>query len=209
MSVLTVREDAQLYPSIVFFETLVDRVGYWMWYSGIIPAEWGAYAENTPPNRAELRKMLLQHGLFCQGVANIALRFAGYEIPHRNHDERYDGGIYAAWGGDVGFGWTDGYYTESSVAFDPDRAAAWAREERSGVLLGTPYEGQALNMQGHTGICLPSSYILQSAAGEGLHWSRTVWMEREYWESHSGRMVHPRRWIELQGALRRERQVLR
>lgn len=198
--VLTVKRDTHAYKGTVFFEGLVNRAQYWVWRGGIVPSEFGAYATNEKPNRQRLREMILTHGLFCAAVPTIYRRLVGLEVPSKGFPE-YDGGIYAYFGGDAGFGRQGGYFSDVAVAFDADRAAAWARETRSCVLLGRPYEGVPVHLNGHTGVLLPSGYILQSVFGEGLHWARTVHMEAGYWGQPGGVMVHPSKWIETHEGL--------
>lgn len=202
---ITVAKNTRAYAGTVFFEGLVYRVSYWLWRSGIIPDEIGAYADNEDrPNRDHLRHLMLRGGIFCQGVPNVYLRLAGLEVPYRagmKGEKAWDGSISAAWDGAFG----QGYYHDEQVDYDPERAIAWAREERSPTLVGCGYHGAAPDQQGHTELILPSGYALQSTLGEGLNWSHRAVNERQYWNSHNAKMVHPKKWIELEGEERRRR----
>ena len=186
---LTVAKDTNLYKGIVWIESIVGRAPYWVWRSGIIPDGPGAYAVNRPIGRT-LRRTIKRRGLFCAAVPNLMRRKAGKIIPTKG-DPALDGGIAAYFTGRFG----RGFFSEFEHDFNMDRALRWARETRSAVLLGKGYWGEAIHLQGHTGLLLPSGYVLQSAFGEGLHWNRTIQQERAYW-ADGGVMIHPRDWIE-------------
>jgi hypothetical protein len=82
------------------------------------------------------------------------------------------------------------------------RTRKWARETRSGVLVGRPYRGSALLDQGHAGILLPSDYVLQCFSdpnGPDLNWDYTI--ERFGAGVKHTLMVHPKTWIEYRGDL--------
>ena len=137
---------------------------------------------------------ILSHN--CAAVPNLALRCDGKRIPFRPSfpDRRFDGGIAAYFYGSA-FG--AGYFTGYDEPFRLARAKRWAKETRSGVLLGKGYDGPQLSQQGHTGILLPSGFILQSRPVEGLTWDSHIddKRERDYW-SDGGVMLHPSQWFE-------------
>jgi hypothetical protein len=95
--------------------------------------------------------------------------------------------------------WGAGYYTGFDEAFNLAKAKKWARDTRSGVLIGRAY--QSVFAQGHVAILLPSGFVLQSFDGgggwPGLNWDFTIE------QSHDGgfytRMVHPANWIDYKG----------
>jgi hypothetical protein len=191
--VLTVREESKAYEPTVLFERLVYKVGYTLWRGGIIPDGPMAYANNAPIDKDQLSDTLKQHGMFCAAVPNIYRRMAGLEVPNKGLPD-FDGGIAAYFTGKFG----KGYFADVDVGFNLNRAVRWAQETRAPVLLGKGYWGEDVHSQGHVALLLPSTYILQSAFGEGLHWTRTIEQERAYW-SHGGVMVHPKNWIDLEG----------
>lgn len=193
---LTVSSETNLYDFIVWIDNIVGRAPYWVWKGGIIPDGPGAYAVNEPiGSRNEMRDRIMNRGLFCAAVPNLALRTCGKRIPTKG-DPTLDGGIAAYFTGKFG----PGYFSNYDEPFNLDKAVRWAQETRSGVLLGQGYWGPEIWQQGHTGILLPSGYILQSAFGEGLHWYRTIYQERAYWND-GGVMVAPWNWIEYKGDL--------
>jgi len=201
---LEVTRDKQAYPGVLFFEQLLHRRGhipYWLWRSGIIPAGWGAYADNDEISIRELIAMLERHGLFCMAVPTIIRRFAGLEVPRRpnleadERDPEWDGSISASFDGSA-FG--NGYFHAHENGFDRgdvDRVLKVVRERGAPVLMGKGYDGPEVHRQGHTAVLLPSGYLLQSAFGEGLHWARTIRQEAGYW-ADGGVWIHPDRWIE-------------
>ena len=137
--------------------------------------------------------MVKSRGLFCAAVPNLVLRKAGKVVPTKG-DPCYDGGIAAYFSGLYGAG----YFSAYDVPFDLATAKRWARETRSGVLLGKGYWGVSLGNQGHTGILLPSGYVLQSSPVVGLNWDSHINDEWQYWE-RGGVMVAPWDWIEYAG----------
>jgi hypothetical protein len=203
--VLTVRRDSEAYKGTVFFEGLVGRVRYWLWKDGIIPDDIGAYANNEHrPDRQHIRKLMLSGGCFCMAVPTMYMRLAGLEVAYRpdlKGNKAWDGSISAAFDGPK---YGNGYFHNEAVPFDMQRAKGWAEETRSAVLLGKGYSGSDPGKQGHTAVLLPSGFLLQSELGNGLHWNHRIEVERPYWEN-GGKMVHPHRWIELDGEERRKR----
>ena len=187
---LTVGEHTRLYKFIRYIESAVGKAPYWVWQGGIIPDGPGAYAFN---GKVPDISVVIKEGLFCAAVPNLALRCDGKRIPFRPDfpDPKFDGGIAAYFSGHFGAG----YFTGYDDPFDLATAKKVARETRSGVLLGRGYWGVALGNQGHTGILLPSGYVLQSSPAGGLNWSSHIDWERKYWED-GGVMVHPDQWIE-------------
>lgn len=192
-TILTVSEDTRLFKFIRYIESAVGVADYWTWKNGIIPDGPGAYAVNK---RVPDISVVIEGGLFCAAVPNLALRCDGKRIPFRPSfpDRRFDGGIAAYFYGSA-FG--AGYFTGYDEPFKLARAKRWAKETRSGVLLGKGYDGPQLSQQGHTGILLPSGFILQSRPVEGLTWDSHIddARERGYW-SDGGVMLHPSQWLE-------------
>lgn len=188
---ITVGRETKLYPFIVWITPIVGKAPYWVWRSGIIPDGPGAYAVNSPiGNKVTMRSLIASRGLFCAAVPTLARRTAGKIVPTKG-DSTLDGGIAAYFRGRFG----PGYFSQLEVPFNLERAVQWARQSESAVLLGKGYWGENIDSQGHTGLLLPSGYILQSAFGEGLHWYRTIWQEAAYW-NNGGVMVAPWNWIE-------------
>lgn len=191
--ILTVSENTRLYKFIRYLEPAIGRTPYWTWQDGIIPDGPGAYAVNK---RVPEISVVISGGMFCAAVPNLALRCDGKRIPFRPNfpDLRYDGGIAAYFYGVYGAG----YFTGYDEPFDLARAKNWARETRSGVLLGRGYWGKALWQQGHVAILLPSGYVLQSTPAGGLNWNNHIDSEWQGWEYNNGVMVHPSNWIEYE-----------
>ena len=197
---IMVKKESKAYEPTVFFERLVYKVSYWLWRGGIIPDGPGAYTNNAPIQKDEMADTLRMHGMFCAAVPNIYRRMAGLEVPTKGLPD-YDGGIAAYFSGTYG----KGYFSNVDVAFDMNRAIQWAKETRAPVLLGKGYWGEEPHRQGHVALLLPSEFLLQSAFGEGLHWTRTIAQERGYW-ANGGVMVHPKWWIDVEGEeLKRQR----
>lgn len=198
---LMVKERSKAHEPTVFFEHLVYKVPYWLWRGGIIPDGPGAYANNAPVHKEQLADALKQHGMFCAAVPNIYRRMAGLEIPIRAGLAQYDGSISAYFDGHFG----KGYFHDVAVPFNMQRAIEWVEKDRAPVLLGKGYKGEPPHLQGHTALLLPSKYVLQSAFGEGLHWTRTIGQEKDYWDD-KGVMVRADEWIDLEGErLKRQR----
>src|SRR5215216_724348 len=122
---------------------------------------------------------------------------AGKSIPTRGN-AFYDGSVAAYFYTSAFGGLGPGFFTGVDVPFNLARAKKWARETRSGVLIGRSYRNNSLAGQGHVAILLPDSKVLQSfqfgADGEpGLNADYTIE------ESHAGGyyeiMGHPKDWI--------------
>ena len=190
---LTVAESTKLYAGIRYLEPAIGIADYWAWRGGVIPDGPGAYAYNGPvPDIGVVKR----GGIFCAGVPTLCLRKAGKIVPYRPSypSAAYDGGIAAYFSGLYGAG----YFTGYDDPFDLATAKRWARETRSGVLLGNGYWGVSLGNQGHTGILLPSGYVLQSSPAGGLNWDSHIDYEWQYWE-RGGVMLHPSQWLEYPG----------
>jgi hypothetical protein len=188
---LTVSEYTRLYKFILYIEPVIGEASYWVWEDGIVPDGPGAYAVNEPVPDIPV---VIDGGIFCAGVPNLALRCDGKRIPFRPNDPdlRYDGGVASYFYGLYG----PGYFTGYDVPFDLGTAKRWARRTRSGVLLGKGYWGTALWQQGHVAILLPSGYLLQSTPAGGLNWDSHIDYEWQSWANNYGVMVHPENWIE-------------
>ncbi len=187
---LYVSEKTRLYKFIRYIEPAIGRAPYWILRNGDVPDGPGAYAYNGPvPDISVVQR----EGLFCAAVPNLALRRDGKRVPTKG-DPRYDGGIAAYFTGVYG----PGYFSAYDVPFDLATAKRWARETRSGVLLGMGYWGPSLGNQGHTGILLPSGYVLQSSPVVGLNWDSHIDYEWRYW-ANGGTMTHPANWLEYDG----------
>lgn len=186
---LTVSQNTRLYKFIRYIEPAVGKASYWVWKGGDVPDGPGAYAFN---GKVPDISVIIREGLFCAAVPNLALRCDGKLVPTKGNPH-YDGGIAAYFTGFYG----PGYFSAYDVPFDLAKAKQWATETRSGVLLGKGYWGPQLSQQGHTGILLPSGYVLQSQAIPGLNWDSHIdyARERDYWAT-GGVMVHPKNWIE-------------
>jgi hypothetical protein len=192
-AILTVSENTRLYKFMRYIEPAVGRADYWVWKGGVVPDGPGAYAFNGPVPDISV---VIEHGLFCAAVPNLALRCEGKRVPFRPGfpDPNFDGGIAAYFTGTFGAG----YFSAYDVPFNLATAKQWARETRSGVLLGKGYWGPTLANQGHTGILLPSGYVLQSSFLPGLNWDSHIDQEWRSW-ANGGTMTHPRNWIEYDG----------
>jgi hypothetical protein len=173
---------------------LNNHMKYWVWTSGSVPDGEGAYASNRPLPPA---KQLKGQRIFCAGVPNLFRRAAGKSIPTRGNPH-YDGGVAAYFYTPAFGGLGPGFFTGVDVPFNLARAKKWARETRSGVLIGRGYRNNTLGRQGHVAILLPDGKVLQSfqfgANGEpGLNTDYTIG------KSHSGYfyeiMAHPEAWI--------------
>jgi hypothetical protein len=189
---LTVSEDTRLYKFIRYIEPAIGEADYWPWKGGTVPAGPGAYAINK---RVPDVSVVRTGDIFCAGVPNLALRCDGKRIPFRPNfpDPHFDGGIAAYFSGVYG----PGYFTGYDVPFNLANAKRWARETRSGVLLGRGYWGVALGNQGHTAILLPSGYLLQSTPAGGLNWDSHIDWEWQTWApNRGGVMLHPSDWLE-------------
>jgi hypothetical protein len=195
---LTVGENTNLHKFIRYIEPAVKAGNrkYWVWKSGPVPDRLGAWAENAPvPNVDNVEQ------LFCAAVPNLALRRVGKRIPFRLNaqgNETIDGGVAAYFDGVLG----NGYYHTFTAHLNYKRARKWARETRSGVLVGWPFRGSALLDQGHVGILLPSGFVLQCFSdpnGPDLNWNYTI--EQFGHGVRHALMVHPKNWIEYEGDL--------
>jgi hypothetical protein len=185
--ILTVSEDTRLYKFIRYIEPAVGKALYWTWKGGDVPDGPGAYAFNGPVPDVSV---VIERGLFCAAVPNLALRCDGKRVPTKGNPH-YDGGIAAYFTGMYG----PGYFAAYDVPFNLATAKKWATTTRSGVLLGKGYWGEQLSLQGHTGILLPSGYVLQSSPLGGLNWNSHIDSEWHYW-AQGGTMTHPVNWIE-------------
>jgi GH25 family lysozyme M1 (1,4-beta-N-acetylmuramidase) len=173
---------------------LNDHMKYWVWTSGPVPDGEGAYASNRPLPPA---KQLKGQRIFCAGVPNLFRRAAGKSIPTRGNP-LYDGGVAAYFYTSAFGGLGPGFFSGVDVPFNLARAKKWARQTRSGVLIGRHFRGNTLAGQGHVAILLPDGKVLQSFQfgpnGEpGLNTQFTIE------KSHSGNfyeiMAHPEAWI--------------
>ena len=195
--ILTVASNTRFYKAIRYLEPAIDRTAYWIWRSGIIPDGPGAYAHNS---KLPGIQAVINGGIFCAGVGNVSTRAVGKRVATRG-DARYDGGVAAYWRSP----WGDGYFTGYDEPFDLAKAKRWARETRSGVLIGREYSGgdsAPLAQQGHVAVLLPSGYVLQSWLSYpngkgGLNWDYTIEADHAGW--YYTRMVHPENWIEYAG----------
>lgn len=197
---ILVTKHSKAYKPTVFFGKLVYKADYWVWQSGVIPDGPGAYATNEPVHRRKVSRQMRREGLFCAAVPTLFRRMAGLEVPTKGNPA-FDGGIAAYFDGEYG----KGYFHDVQERFDYHKAVEWAQRDRKPVLLGKGYFGNAIESQGHTGLLLPSGYVLESVYPTGLRWSLTLREYRGYWED-GGVMVRANRWIDLTGdELRRQR----
>jgi GH25 family lysozyme M1 (1,4-beta-N-acetylmuramidase) len=171
-----------------------NHMKYWVWSSGPVPDGEGAYASNRPLPPAH---QLKGKRIFCAGVPNLFRRASGKCIPTRGN-ALYDGGVAAYFYTSAFGGLGPGFFTGVDVPFNLARAKKWARETRSGVLIGRSFRNNTLGGQGHVAILLPDGKVLQSFQmgpnGEpGLNTNYTIE------QSHSGNfyqiMAHPEAWI--------------
>jgi GH25 family lysozyme M1 (1,4-beta-N-acetylmuramidase) len=174
---------------------LNNHMKYWVWTHGPVPDGEGAYATNRPLPPA---KRLKGQRIFCAGVPNLFRRAAGKSIPTRGNP-LYDGGVAAYFYTSAFGGLGPGFFSGVDVKFDLARAKKWARETRSGVLIGRHFRGDTLAGQGHVAILLPDGKVLQSFQfgpnGEpGLNTDFTIE------KSNAGHfyevMAHPEAWID-------------
>jgi hypothetical protein len=91
-----------------------------------------------------------------------------------------------------------GFFTGVDVPFNLARAKKWARETRSGVLIGRCFRGSTLAGQGHVAILLPDGKVLQSFQmgpnGEpGLNTDYII--EKSHAGNYYEVMAHPEAWI--------------
>ena len=133
----------------------------------------------------------------CAGVPNLFRRAVGKSIPTRG-DTRYDGGIAAYFYTSAFGGLGPGFFSKVDVPFDLARAKKWARETRSGVLIGRSYRNDTLAGQGHVAILLPDGKVLQSFqmgddGAPGLNANFTI--EQSHAGGYYEHMVHPNDWI--------------
>ncbi|HET7272798.1 MAG TPA: hypothetical protein VFI90_17130, partial [Rubrobacter sp.] len=173
---------------------LNNHMKYWVWSSGPVPDGEGAYATNKPLPPAN---QLKGKRIFCAGVPNLFRRAAGKSIPTRGNN-LYDGGIAAYFYTSAFGGLGPGFFTGVDVKFDLPKAKKWARETRSGVLIGRCYRGATLAGQGHVAILLPDGKVMQSYQtgldGEpGLNTDATI--EKSNAGNYYEVMVHPSAWI--------------
>ncbi len=174
---------------------LINNMKYWVWTHGNVPEGEGAYAVDKPLPPVEHLK---GKKIFCAGVPNLIRRGAGKPIPTRG-DTRYDGGIAAYFYTSAFGGLGPGYFSKLDVPFDLAKAKKWARQTRSGVLVGRCYRGDTLAGQGHVAILLPDGKVLQSfQMGDDGHPGLNTDFTIE--QSHAGGyyevMVHPDAWID-------------
>jgi len=187
---LTAKEGTRFYRALQYIKPAIGRADYRWWTSGIVPDGAPAYAVNAPPPPIET---VIRNGLFCAALPNLMLRVVGKRIPTRGN-ALYDGGIAAYWHTSA-WGLGDGYFAGYERRFHLPTAKRWARESRSGVLIGRSYRN--VSDQGHVGILLPSGYVLQSDAAQGLHWNNTI--EVDHWGYYYEWMVPSGDWINYEG----------
>lgn len=192
---LLVSDKTRLYKFIEYIQPAIGNTSYWIWEEGIVPSGPGAYADNAPvPDISEV----INGGMFCAGVTNLALRCDGKRIPFSEGSPSpdYDGGVAAYFTGTFGAG----YFSAYTEWFDLAKAKQWAQDTLSGVLLGKGYYGSELWNQGHVAILLPSGYLLQSVPVAGLNWDSHIDSAWSYWTdpNNYGVMVHPENWLEYQ-----------
>jgi hypothetical protein len=194
--VLTAKEGTNFYKALRYIEPAIGLTSYKWWHSGIIPDGPPSYAKNAPAPDIDI---IIHNGIFCAGVANVMLRRVGKRVPFAlSHGPgAYDGGTGAYWGGSWGKGYFDGY----AERFNLEKAKGWAREDRSGVLIGRGYKN-AKHDQGHVAILLPSGYVLQSipmgpGSHAGLNWGWTI--EQSHDGGYYEYMVRSNDWIDYEG----------
>lgn len=198
---LTAKEGTNFYRALQHIKPAIGNVPYGWWIGGTVPDGTPAYAVNRPAPSAQ--ELILDGGINCAAVANVMLRSVGKIVPVSpdTWNRAYDGGTGAFWGIWDSGRWLKGYYEGYDEPFNLGRAKQWARETRSGVLLGRDYRN-ANNDQGHVAILLPSGYVLQSFPGAvslwpGLNWDYTI--EASHGGFYYERMVHPANWIDYVG----------
>jgi hypothetical protein len=182
-------------------EEYLDKVlgtRYTWWTSGNVPDRGPAWAKNgPPPSPAEVRA----EGCFCAGVANLARRAVGLEIPTLG-DARYDGGVVAY------FGATDaapaiysrqGYFERKGKQrrFDLEEA-----RRRPWTLIGRKFRNasptqDSRNGQGHVAIVIPGGKVLQSydAGGGRPGVNKDATLERSHDGWYYEVMVYPEDWL--------------
>jgi GH25 family lysozyme M1 (1,4-beta-N-acetylmuramidase) len=173
---------------------LNNHMKYWVWTGGNVPEGEGAYAANKPlPPVYQLKGKRI----FCAGVPNLFRRAVGKSIPTRGNPN-FDGGIAAYFYTSAFGGLGPGFFSDVNVKFDLAKAKKWARETRSGVLVGRCYRGDTLAGQGHVAILLPDGKVLQSFQ-MGLNGEPGLNTDYTIEDSHDGTyyqvMVHPEAWI--------------
>jgi GH25 family lysozyme M1 (1,4-beta-N-acetylmuramidase) len=173
---------------------LNNHMKYWVWSHGPVPDGEGAYAANKPlPPVNQLKGKRI----FCAGVPNLFRRAAGKSIPTRGNN-LYDGGVAAYFYTSAFGGLGPGFFSRVDVPFNLAKAKKWARETRSGVLIGRCYRGSTLAGQGHVAILLPDGKVMQSYQ-TGLDGEPGLNTDATIEKSHAGNfyevMCHPSAWI--------------
>lgn len=173
---------------------LNNRMKYWVWSSGPVPDGEGAYAANKPLPPVD---QLKGQRIFCAGVPNLFRRAAGKSIPTRGNPN-FDGGVAAYFYTSAFGGLGPGFFSRVDVPFNLAKAKKWARQTRSGVLIGRLYRGATLAGQGHVAILLPDGKVLQSFQ-TGLNGEPGLNTDATIEKSHAGNfyevMCHPNAWI--------------
>jgi len=140
--------------ALAYLDGIVDARYSW-WTGGHVPDGAPAWARNGPPPQpADVRGT----SCFCAGVANLARRVVGLEVPTLGNSN-YDGGVVAYFGS-----------TEAAPADFPRRGyfevhgklRRFDLEEarRPWTLIGRKYRN--VRDQGHVAIVLPNGRVLQS-----------------------------------------------
>ena len=189
---ITAKPGTRFYDALRYIEPAIGRMPYGWWTSGAVPDGAPAYAINAP---APPIRELFGRTIFCAGVPNLMLRRVGKRIPTRGNAS-FDGGVGAYFWSSL---YGPGYFTGYDEPFDLEKAKRWARESRSGVLIGRFYRGS--RDQGHVAVLLPSGYVLQSYDGgngrPGLNWQHTVEASHAGWYYET--MCHSSQWIDYAG----------
>ncbi len=192
------RLEANVQKAQEYLDKLVGAPYSW-WTGGKVPDGAPAWARNgEPPSAADVRGT----SCFCAGVANLARRAVGLQIPTLGNQD-YDGGVVAY------FGATDaappdfprqGYFERHGKQrrFDLEEA------RRPWTLIGRKYRN--VKDQGHVAIVIPGGKVLQSydAGGGRPGVNKEVSLERSHDGGYYEVMVRAEDWLLPFGADRKE-----
>ena len=191
--------DQNIEKAAEYLDKIVGTPYSW-WRGGNVPDGAPAWAKHgAPPPAADVKGT----SCFCAGVANLARRVVGLEIPNLG-DPRYDGGVVAyfgATGSAPAIFARQGYFERHGKLrrFDLEEA------RRPWTLIGRKYRN-ASNDQGHVAIVIPGGKVLQSydAGGGRPGVNKDATLERSHDGGYYEVMVRAEDWLLPFGAEREE-----